>query len=200
MVILLFLGSHEILVICVFSSFTSLLIPVSVLILFLQSSVHISGISVIFTWVSLPSVSSCLTLVVFCLSSLVLLPLSRYSWFVAAVFPTCFLFSHYHVCIYCPPLYCVLSFFFVCFLIVLDLYSWLLFRVFWVFWVFKEDSTIKAVLRSFLVSWVLRLGPNPAFSTGFHEYLILCTLLLLSIASLLSTSLGCISNNEQLCV
>lgn len=79
MVMLLFLGSHEILVICVFSSFTSLLIPVSVLILFLQSSVHISGISVIFTCVSLPSVSSCLTLVVFCLLSLVLLPLSRYS-------------------------------------------------------------------------------------------------------------------------
>lgn len=78
MVILLFLGSHEILI-CVFSSFTSLLIPVSLLILFLQSSVHISGISVIFTCVSLPSVSSCLTLVVFCLLSLVLLPLSRYS-------------------------------------------------------------------------------------------------------------------------
>lgn len=78
MVILLFLGSHEILI-CVFSSFTSLLITVSLLILFLQSSVHISGISVIFTCVSLPSVSSCLTLVVFCLLSLVLLPLSRYS-------------------------------------------------------------------------------------------------------------------------
>lgn len=51
MVILLFLGSHEILVICVFSSFTSLLIPVSVLILFLQSSVHISGISMSFSHV-----------------------------------------------------------------------------------------------------------------------------------------------------
>lgn len=163
MVILLFLGSHEILVICVFSSFTSLLIPVSVLILFLQSSVHISGISVIFTWVSLPSVSSCLTLVVFCLSSLVLLPLSRYSWFVAAVFPTCFLFSHYHVCIYCPPLYCVLSFFFVCFLIVLDLYSWLL-GVFGFFGYLRKTQPLKLFWGHFLSHescvWVLIL-PSP---------------------------------------